>query len=46
MVIVKEGWFRDENEIFSEALRRFLETHQPELMEGSLDESFVLMSDD
>ena len=31
--LVKEGWFRDEKDIFSEALRRFLDSHQPELME-------------
>lgn len=33
MGLVREGWFRDEKDIFSEALRRFLESHQPELME-------------
>jgi len=31
--LVKEGWFRDEKDIFTEAIRRFLDTHQPELME-------------
>ena len=31
--LVKEGWFRDEKDIFSEALRRFLDSHQSELME-------------
>jgi len=31
--LVAEGWFRDEDELVSEALRRYLETHQPELME-------------
>jgi len=31
--LVQEGWFRDEKDIFSEAIRRFLDTHQPELME-------------
>jgi Arc/MetJ-type ribon-helix-helix transcriptional regulator len=31
--LVKEGWFRDEKDIFSEAIRRFLDTHRPELME-------------
>jgi len=30
--LVKEGWFRDEKEVFSEAIRRFLESHQSELM--------------
>ena len=32
--LVKEGWFRDEKEIFSEAIRRFLDTHQSELMDN------------
>ena len=31
--LAQSGWFRDEQEIISEALRRFLESHQPELME-------------
>jgi len=38
LALVKEGWFRDENEIFSEALRRFLEAHHPELMERFIRE--------
>ena len=33
LALVKEGWFRDEIDIFSEAIRRFLDTHRPELME-------------
>ena len=32
-VLVKEGWFRDEQDIFSEAIRRFLDAHRPDLME-------------
>jgi len=32
-ILVKEGWFRDEKEIFSEAIRRFLDSHRSELME-------------
>ena len=31
--LVKEGWFRDEKDIFAEAIRRFLDTHQSERME-------------
>ncbi len=31
--LVKGGWFRDENEVFGEAIRRFLDSHQPEIME-------------
>lgn len=37
-VLVKEGWFRDEKEIFSEAIRRFLDTHHPDLMEKFIRE--------
>jgi len=33
IALAKEGWFRDEKEIFSEAIRRFLDSHRPELME-------------
>jgi Arc/MetJ-type ribon-helix-helix transcriptional regulator len=33
MALVKEGWFRDEKDVFSEAVRRFLDSHRPELME-------------
>ena len=32
-MLVKEGWFRDEQDIFSEAIRRFLDTHRSDLME-------------
>jgi predicted CopG family antitoxin len=32
-VLVNEGWFRDEKDIFSEAIRRFLDSHRSELME-------------
>jgi len=31
--LVKDGWFRDEKDIFAEAIRRFLDSHRPELME-------------
>ena len=31
-VLVNEGWFRDEKDIFSEAIRRFLDTHRPDLI--------------
>jgi len=33
IALAKEGWFRDEKEVFSEAIRRFLESHQQELMD-------------
>jgi len=31
--LVDAGWFRDLDEVFFDALRRFLESHQEELME-------------
>ena len=31
--LVREGWFRDERELLSGALRPFLDTPRPELME-------------
>ena len=37
-ILVKEGWFRDEKDIFAEAIRRFLDTHQSELMERFIRE--------
>jgi len=36
--LVREGWFRDEQNIFSEAIRRFLDAHQPELIEKFIRE--------
>jgi len=36
--LVKEGWFRDEEDIFYEAIRRFLDVHQPSLMEKFIRE--------
>ena len=36
--LVKEGWFRDADVIVSEATRRFLETHESELMEEFIRE--------
>lgn len=38
LALVKEGWFRDEKDIFSEAIRRFLDTHQSEIMEKFIRE--------
>ncbi len=37
-VLVKEGWFRDEKDIFSEAIRHFLDTDRPDLMEKFIRE--------
>jgi len=36
--LAAKGWFQDENQIFAEAIRRFLEAHQPELMEQFIRE--------
>jgi len=36
--LVKEGWFRDADVIVSEATRRFVETHETELMEKFIRE--------
>jgi hypothetical protein len=38
VALVKEGWFHHEKEVFSEAIRRFLESHQPELMDQYIRE--------
>jgi hypothetical protein len=35
-MLVKEGWFRDLDELMSDALRRFVESHRAELMERSI----------
>jgi hypothetical protein len=31
--LVKQGWFRDEQDIFYEAIRRYLDSYRPDLME-------------
>ena len=31
--LVKSGWFRDQNEVLCEAVRKFIESHRPELIE-------------
>ncbi len=31
--LVEQGWFRSRDQLFQEAIRRFLESHRPELME-------------
>ena len=31
--LIDDGWFQDVNGLIVSALRRFLETHRPELME-------------
>jgi Arc/MetJ-type ribon-helix-helix transcriptional regulator len=32
-LLVERGWFRSPQDVVEEAVRRFLETHQPEVME-------------
>ena len=34
--LVKNGWFRDQNEVLCEAIRKFIESHRPELIEKFL----------
>ena len=35
-MLVDSGWFRDLDELVSDALRRFVESHRAELMERSI----------
>jgi Arc/MetJ-type ribon-helix-helix transcriptional regulator len=37
-ILVKEGWFRDREDIIQQALRRFLDSHRPELLEKFIRE--------
>lgn len=36
--LIEAGWFRDVDELMSDALRRFLESHRAELMERFIRE--------
>jgi len=36
--LVADGWFRDEDDLLLEALRRFLDVHRPELLERFIRE--------
>lgn len=38
MDLVNNGWYRNEEEIMLEALRRYLDAHRPELMEQFIRE--------
>jgi len=38
MALVNEGCCRDEKDVFSEAIRRFLDTHQSDLMQKNIRE--------
>lgn len=38
MILVREGWFHDENQILNEALRRFVDSHRTALMEQFVSE--------
>jgi len=48
VALVNEGWFLDEKDVFSEAIRRFLDTHQSELMQKDIrkDVKWGLHGDD
>ena len=37
-VFIKEGWFSDIDTLLTDALRRFLDAHRPELMERFIQE--------
>lgn len=37
-ILVKTGRFNDEKSVITEALRRFLETHKPDLLEKYIGE--------
>jgi len=36
--LISEGWFRDENDLIAEALRRFMDVYRPELMDRFIRE--------
>ncbi len=36
--LVKQGWFRSKEDVIDQALRRFLESHRPELIEKYIQE--------
>lgn len=36
--LVEDGWFGNEQELITEAVRRFIESHQPELMDQFIRE--------
>lgn len=37
-LLINEGWFSNMDEILSDALRRYLDSHKPELMEHFIQE--------
>jgi Arc/MetJ-type ribon-helix-helix transcriptional regulator len=37
-ILVEEGWFENEKEVFTEAIRRYVESHRPDLMEQFVKE--------
>jgi Arc/MetJ-type ribon-helix-helix transcriptional regulator len=36
--LVEQGWFHSRDQVFQEAIRRFLQAHRPELMERFIRE--------
>ena len=37
-MLIDEGWFSNMDEILSDALRRFLDSHKPDIMEHFIQE--------
>ena len=37
-LLINEGWFSNMDEILSDALRRFLDSHKPDIMEHFIQE--------
>ena len=37
-MLINEGWFSNMDEILSDALRRFLDSHKPDIMEHFIQE--------
>lgn len=38
LVLVDQGWFTDENQLIVEAVRRYLEAHEPAMLEQFIRE--------
>ena len=36
--LIADGWYKDENDLFLEAVRRYLDAHRPDLMEQFIRE--------
>jgi Arc/MetJ-type ribon-helix-helix transcriptional regulator len=40
-VLVEQGWFRAPQDVVEEAVRRFLEAHQPDVMEQFVNDDVL-----